>query len=107
MKKVIKLILSILIISFTTLHAKDSQRINSEKIQIIATKEVKRLVAEKKVAKSWKSIPVFHIGRTTSSYIDDWVVVFENVKIKKKSRRRLYIFITKKGNITGANYTGK
>ena len=32
---------------------------------------------------------------------------FQLAKIKKKSRRTLYIFISKAGNVTGANYTGK
>lgn len=81
--------------------------IKSESIQKIAEAEVQRLVLEKKIAKSWASIPIAKIGRTHQSNIDDWIVAFENPKMKKKSKRTLYIFVSKVGNITGANYTGK
>ncbi len=119
MKTLIKVTIILLGLSFTTLYAQDGNNhsghdcashnggLKSAAIQKIAKDEVTRLVLEKKIPKSWKSIEVSKIGRTHSSYIDDWVVVFENLKIKKKSRRTLYIFITKKGNVAGANYTGK
>lgn len=121
MKKLIKATIIILGLSFTILHAEGghsthehgghecnhNKGITSKSIQKIAKQEVKRLVLKKKIAKSWKSVPVAKIGRTHHSYIDDWVVVFENLKIKKKSRQTLYIFISKKGNVKGANYTGK
>ncbi len=112
MKTLIKILITLVTLSFTILYASDShsshnQGIKSKSIQKIAKDEVKRLVLEKKIAKSWKSIPVTKIGKTHQSYIDDWIVVFENPKIKKKSRRTLYIFISKLGNVKGANYTGK
>jgi len=118
----IKAIFVLLTLSFTVLYAGDDGHKNhnhnahehkhhtglkSKTVQEIAIDEVKRLVLEKKIAKSWDSMPVTKVGRTNESYIDDWIVVFENSKIKKKSRRTLYIFISKAGNITGANYTGK
>ena len=124
MKAFIKIVFIIVTLSFTVLqaseedsHANHSHEKNahcehdtgmkSESIQVIAKNEVQRLVTEKKIAKSWKSIPIAKIGKTHQSYQDDWIVVFENPKIKKKSRQTLYIFISKVGNITGANYTGK
>jgi len=117
-----KILITLVILGFTILYARDAvptkhnhdahqcnhnQGIKSKDIQIIAKDEVKRLVIEKKIAKSWKSISVAKIGKNHQSYIDDWIVVFENPKIKKKSRRTLYIFISKIGNVKGANYTGK
>ena len=111
MKRLIKAILIMAIVGFTVLYAEDghshNEGIKSAAIQEIAKREVARLVMEKKIAESWKSKPVTKIGRTHQSYIDDWVVVFENLKMKKKSKRTLYIFISKKGNVMGANYTGK
>lgn len=121
MKTLIKILITLVTLSFTILYASDShsshnhdnnscnhnQGIKSKSIQKIAKDEVQRLVLEKKIAKSWKSMPVTKIGKTHQSYIDDWIVVFENPKIKKKSRRTLYIFISKIGNVKGANYTGK
>lgn len=116
--------ISILItLSFTLAYASDAEThkdhnhdtcehdhnsgIKSKSIQKIAEDEVKRLVLEKKIAKSWKLVPVTKIGRNYDAYIDDWIVVFDNPKIKKKARRTLYIFVSKKGNVMGANYTGK
>ena len=123
MKIIMKILVTLVTLSFTILYASENdshsshnhdsqscnhnQGIKSKSIQKIAKDEVERLVVEKKIAKSWKSIPVTKIGKTHQSYIDDWIVVFENPKIKKKSRRTLYIFISKQGNVKGTNYTGK
>ena len=123
MKKIMKALMILILLSVTSLlgseeeghgaHCNElhghkyNQSIKSSAIQVIAKDEVKRLVSEKKIAKSWKSVPVAKIGRTHKSYIDDWIVVFENSKIKKKSRKTLYIFVSRKGNIMGVNYTGK
>ena len=123
MKILIKKVVVLVALSCTILYAGDTDShsshnhdshehgyntgLKSKSIQKIAKDEVKRLVLEKKIAKSWKSMPITKIGRTHDSYIDDWVVVFENPKIKKKSRRTLYIFISKIGNVKGVNYTGK
>ena len=123
MKLLMKVLVTLVTLSFTILYASESdshsghnhdshgcnhnQGIKSKSIQKIAKDEVKRLVLEKKIAKSWKSMPITKIGKNHQSYIDDWIVVFENSKIKKKSRRILYIFISKKGNVKGVNYTGK
>lgn len=118
-----RMLATLIALSFTILYANESashsnhnhdkhncnhnQGLKSKSIQKIAKDEVQRLVLEKKIAKSWKSMPVAKIGKTQQSYIDDWIVVFQNPKIKKKSRRKLYIFISKIGNIKGVNYTGK
>ena len=126
MNILIKTVITLVAVSFSILYAGDvdshaghnhesheshghshDHGIKSESIQKIAEAEVQRLVLEKKIAKSWGSMPIAKIGRTHQSYIDDWIVAFENPKIKKKSKRTLYIFVSKVGNITGANYTGK
>ncbi|MFT5662060.1 MAG: hypothetical protein ACI9TV_002708 [Sulfurimonas sp.] len=114
MNTLIKAVITLLTLSFTTLYASDGHShsshntgIKSKSIQKIAKGEVQRLILEKKIAKSWNSMPITKIGKTHQSYIDDWIVVFENSEIKKKSRRTLYVFISKVGNVTGVNYTGK
>jgi len=117
MNKSIKIVLITLLFSFTVLYAEHTHHnncnhqelsgaISSEAVQKIAIDEVKRLAQHKKIAKSWKSVPVFQVGRTHYGDNDDWIVVFENSKIKKKSRKKLYIFVSKLGQIRGANYTG-
>jgi len=80
--------------------------VSREAIEKAAMQKVKSLVAEKKIPKSWKSVPISKIGKTHYGDTDDWVVGFDNMKIKNKKRRTLYIFVSVRGEIRGANYTG-
>ena len=117
MKKLIQVVTIGLALSFTSLYAEHkphanckhkalSNDISSEAVQNIAIKEVQRLASEKKISKSWKGVAILKIGRTHYGDNDDWIVIFNNPKIKKKSRKNLYIFVSKQGIIRGANYTG-
>ena len=76
-------------------------------VEKIAKKEVKRLASKKKIPKSWKSMPISKIGKTHYGDTNDWVVGFYNPKNKDKTKRTLYIFVSVKGKVVGANYTGK
>ena len=122
MKNLIKVIFVILSLSFSVLNAGEGHKhgehahcehdtllkeISSKSAQEIATAEVKRLAKDKKISKSWKSTAVSKIGKTHYGDTNDWVVVFNNPKIKKKSKQNLYIFVNIHGKIMGANYTGK
>jgi len=80
--------------------------VSKETIERAAMQEVQSLVAKKKIPKSWKSVPISKIGKTHYGDTDDWVVGFDNMKIKNKERRTLYIFVSVGGEIRGANYTG-
>lgn len=80
--------------------------VSKENIEKAAMQEVQSLVVEKKIHKSWKHVPISKIGKTHYGDTDDWVVGFENVKIKNKERRTLYIFVSVSGEIRGTNYTG-
>ncbi len=81
--------------------------VSRETIEKAAKQKVQSLVAEKKIPKSWESAPISKIGKTHYGDTDDWVVGFDNMKIKNKKRRTLYIFVSVRGEIRGANYTGK
>ena len=80
--------------------------VSKEKIEKAAMQEVQSLVAKKKIPESWQHVPISKIGKTHYGDTDDWVVGFDNMKIKKKERRTLYIFVSVGGEIRGANYTG-
>ena len=122
MKILIKAMLISVALSFTTLYAGDGhshsghnhvshdalqKEMTNTAVKKIAKQEVKRLASKKKIAKSWKSMPISKIGRTHHADTNDWVVVFENLKIKNKARQNLYIFVSVYGDVTGANYTGE
>jgi len=80
--------------------------VSKESIEKAAIQEIQSLVSQKKIHKSWLDVPISKIGKTHYGDTDDWVVGFDNMKIKNKKRRTLYIFVSIGGEIRGANYTG-
>ena len=87
-------------------HETLQKSISNSAVKTVAIKEVKRLAQEKKIPKSWKSAAVAKIGKAHHGDTNDWVVGFNNSKIKDKTKQTLYIFVSVHGQITGANYTG-
>jgi len=117
MKKTIKTLLILPILTFTVLHAKNGydyyyygnggstyNKLNKSSIIKIAKAEVKRLTMKKEIPRSWRSMPISKMNRSNS---DDWVVIFNNLRIKDKSKQKLYIFIGIYGKVKGTNYTGR
>ncbi len=80
--------------------------VSTEDIKKAAMLEMQSLVAKNKIPKSWQHVPISKIGKTHYGDTDDWVVGFDNIKIKNKERQTLYIFVSVGGEIRGANYTG-
>jgi len=117
MTKLMKASLILLALTFTTLYAKNGydyyyygnggstyKKLNKTAITKIAKAEVKRLTMKKKIPKSWKSLPISKMHKSDN---DDWIVTFNNLKIKNRSKQNLYIFIDIYGQIQGVNYTGR
>ena len=88
------------------LYDKIKPGMSKEDIKKSAKQEVQSLVAKNKIPKSWQHVPISKIGKTHYGDTDDWVVGFDNMKIKNKKRQTLYIFVSVGGEIRGANYTG-
>ena len=116
MTKLMKALLILLTLAFTTLYAKNGYdyyyygnggatytKLNKTSISKIAKAEIKRLTMKKKIPKSWKSVAISKINKSNS---DDWKVTFNNVKIKSKSKQNLYVFVGIYGKVKGVNYTG-
>jgi len=125
MNILIKATVVAVVLSLTTLYANDGHNhtehdnnahkhshnshqigISNTAVKKIAIAEVKRLALAKKIPKSWKSIPVSKIGKTHYGDTNDWVVGFDNPKIKDSTKQTLYIFVSIHGKIMGANYSG-
>ena len=117
MTKLIKALPILVALTFATLHAKNGydyyyygnggsnySKLNKTAITKIAKAEVKRLTMKKKIPKSWKSVAVSKIEKSNS---DDWKIIFENLKIKDKTKQNLYVFVGIYGKIKGINYTGR
>lgn len=115
MKKSITTILISLILSFTTLYATNGQnyyrygdidtKLNKRAILEIAKQELRRLVLEKKIQPSWKSVPTTKIQRSKHSNSTSWIVSFKNVKIKKLKRQTINILVSEHGDVKGAAYS--
>ena len=88
------------------LYDKIKKGVSKETVEKAAKQEVQALVVKNKIPKSWQHVPISKIGKTHYGDTDDWVVGFENIKIKNKERQTLYIFVSVHGEIRGANYTG-
>jgi len=73
----------------------------------IAKQKVHSLVVEKKISKSWLDVSEPVITRTKYKFVNDYMVVFHNPKIKKKKYKNLYIFVNSYGDVQGANYSGR
>ena len=80
--------------------------VSKETVEKAAIQKVQSLVLEKKIHATWKYMPISKIGKTHYGDTDDWVVGFYNKRIKDKKRQTLYIFVSVRGEIRGANYTG-
>ena len=76
-------------------------------IKKIAQKEVRRLTLDKKIDGSWLFRPISKMKKIEVNHKPEWVISFENLEIKDKTKQTLYIFVTLQGKLTGANYTGK
>lgn len=81
--------------------------VSKETVEKAAKQKVRELVKEKKIHSSWASVPISKIGKTHYGDTDDWVVGFDNRNMKNEKKRTLYIFVSTRGEIRGANYTGK
>lgn len=101
-------------LSFSTLYASNGQNyyrygdidttLNKRAILEIAKQELRRLVIEKKIPKSWKSRPLTKIEKNHKTNSNSWVVSFNNPKIKKKKRKNINILVSSSGNIIGSAY---
>jgi len=113
MKIIFKATVITLLLTLVTLYASSEHKhetlqkwISNTAVKEIAIQEVKRLALAKKIPNSWKSMPVSKIGKVHYGDTNDWVVGFDNQKIKDSTKQTLYIFVSIHGKIMGANYTG-
>jgi hypothetical protein len=118
MKKLIKATVVTLALSLTTLYASGShndghghshaqKEVSKVDVQKTAKKQLARLIKNNKIDDSWSNTAIKNIQKKKFKHSEEWVVTFNNKQIKDKSKQTLYIFVTKYGEVTGANYTGK
>lgn len=122
MKTIIKTILALLTLTFTSLYASGSHTHNHDNghghkhktevvsksvIEAHAKTELESLVKKQKIDKLWSGTSIEEIKQKKFHHNTEWVVSFKNTKVENKTKQTLYIFIDLAGKTTGANFTGK
>ena len=114
MNKLIKIIMMTTILSLSSLYGHggghgthNKKEVSKSYIQRKATQEVLSLVKNKRIDTSWSNKPILNIVKTKYNHNDEWVISFNNLDIKDKTKQTIYIFISTYGDVKGANYTGK
>lgn len=65
------------------------------------------LIAKRKIAEGWKTAKVDSIEQKTFKKGPEWVAKLTDDKQTDASKKNLYVFITMKGVLAGANHTGE
>ena len=81
--------------------------VNMESAVKTAKIVVNKLAKGEKIDKSWLKINAKSAIVRQYPHGTEWVIAFNNRKIKKVSHRTLYIFLTLSGKYVAANYTGQ
>ena len=81
--------------------------LDKEHLVSIAKEKLQSLIADKKISKTYLDAYDPVITRTKYKFVNDWMVVFHNPKIKKKKYQNLYIFVDAYGEVKGVNYSGR
>jgi hypothetical protein len=109
MIKLFKL-LSILALTFSILngygHHGHKHYVSKSVIQQNAKKQLALLVEKEKIDKSFAGSSLASTKEKRFGKFVEWVVRFDNDKIKDKTKKSLYMFLNLKGRVLGSNYTG-
>lgn len=81
--------------------------ISAETAKARATKTMLNLAKRGVIDNSWASAKAAKAEKKTYAKGPEWVVSFNNDKVKDKSKQTLYIFYSLNGQYIAANYTGK
>ncbi len=88
-------------------HDHKRREVSSLKIKINAARQVKQLVADKKIEPSWKKADRLSVEKKVFGKNTEWVVTYENSVVKDSAKKKLYIFFNLYGDYIAANFTGK
>ena len=88
-------------------HGHSHVSISKAEVQDIAKKQLARLVYDEKIDSSWAGTDTLDTRKKQFKYSTEWMIRFENINIKDKTKQIIYIFVNLSGKVTGANYTGK
>ena len=84
-----------------------SKECTKEQINSAVPTAIEMLVKAGKVEASWASAKIEKVEQKTFSKSPEWVATLNDSSQKDQAKQKLYIFITSKGYLSGANFTGK
>lgn len=70
-------------------------------------KVIASLVSRKKIDQSWTGIAASSVEKKIYQDRPEWVITYNNTKVKEADKQKLYVFLTVSGDYIAANYTGK
>src|SRR5215203_587371 len=70
-----------------------------------AQQAIDKLIAQKKIPRSWVSATLVNFDFRTKNGVDQYVLTYENSAIKNPAERKLYIFMSTTGQFMSASHS--
>lgn len=83
-----------------------SKECTQQEIEAAVPAAVQKLVESGKIEGSWTSAKIEKVEQKTFKKGPEWVATLLDEKQTDPAKQRLYVFITKRGTLNGANMTG-
>ncbi|HAZ13875.1 MAG: hypothetical protein A2X86_12860 [Bdellovibrionales bacterium GWA2_49_15] len=114
MEKVILAVLMMFSSTFAFGHASHAPKVvtcaasgcTRDQVEQAIPAVVEMMAQKSTVEASWTSAKIEKVELKQFPKGPEWVTTLFDIKQKDKAKQRLYIFITPKGYLNGANYTG-
>ena len=112
--KILLIAITTLISSLTLAHGDHPPKVaactkecTQEQVEKAVPAALDFLMAKDGLDKSWKSAKVEKVEKKQFKKSMEWVATLVDEKQADKTKQRLYVFITLKGTLNGANYSGE
>jgi hypothetical protein len=88
-------------------HSHSQVPVDKSVAQTNGGKIIASLVSRKKIDQSWTDITASSVEKKMYQDRPEWVITYNNKKVKEVDKQKLYVFLTVSGDYIAANYTGK
>ena len=78
-----------------------------KEIQRAARKKLWTLTQDKKIDSSWLSVPIVSTNKQRLKFEVEWVIHFQNLRVKNKNKQNIYVVVDLYGHGTDASYTSR
>lgn len=88
-------------------HSHKAPPVSQSEAQINAEKVIHSLVTREKVPQSWQGIKPSSIEKIKFNGHDEWLIIFQNLKITEVKKQKLHVFLGLSGEFIAVNYSGQ